>query len=88
MGGLCSWVVTGFIAGLIARAIMPGSQRLGIMSTTLLGMAGSLVGGFLGSLLSRSPWQGMHRSTFLGAIVGALVILFIGEVMAGRRSRR
>jgi len=49
--GLCGWVVFGFFAGLVARAIMPGKQGLGLIATSLLGIAGSFVGGFLASLL-------------------------------------
>ena len=54
MFGLCSWIVVGLIVGAIARALFPGRQPMGWIGTAVLGMAGSLVGGFLSSLL----WHG------------------------------
>ncbi|MCI0569470.1 MAG: GlsB/YeaQ/YmgE family stress response membrane protein [Myxococcaceae bacterium] len=83
--GLCSWVIFGFFAGLLARAIMPGEQRLGLIATTVLGVGGSFVGGFLGALISGRSWQTLQPSGFLGAVLGALALLAIGEIMSGRR---
>ena len=55
------YIVVGFIIGLIARAIMPGTQHLGIIMTTLLGIAGSIVGGFIGRLFSKpEPGSAFH----------------------------
>ncbi|MCL4801016.1 MAG: GlsB/YeaQ/YmgE family stress response membrane protein [Burkholderiales bacterium] len=68
-------IVVGFVVGLIARAIMPGRQVMGIIMTTLLGVGGAVVAGFAGQLL------GIYRmgepAGFVGAIVGAFVLLFI-----------
>ena len=85
--GLCGWVVFGFFAGLVARAIMPGKQGLGLIATSLLGIAGSFVGGFLGSLLRGGNWRLVEPSGFVGAVVGAFVLLLIGSAM-GRNHRR
>ena len=49
------FIVVGFLAGLIARAIMPGKQSMGLGMTTLLGIVGSFVGGFFSSLFSHRP---------------------------------
>jgi uncharacterized membrane protein YeaQ/YmgE (transglycosylase-associated protein family) len=80
--GLCGWLgwlIFGFFAGLVARALMPGDQELGILKTSLLGIAGSFVGGLLGSLLlGRGPW-GAQPSGFVGAVVGAVVLLALGR---------
>ena len=46
--GIIAFLVIGLIAGLIARALMPGNQSMGLLATTLLGIAGSFVGGFVG----------------------------------------
>ena len=47
-------IIVGFIVGLIARAIMPGAQHLGFIMTTVLGIAGSIVGGLIGRLFSKT----------------------------------
>ena len=77
--GICSWIVFGFLAGLIARAIMPGDQKMGFIRTTLLGVGGSFVGGFLGSfLLGHNPMV-LHSSGFIGAVIGAMLLLILGH---------
>jgi uncharacterized membrane protein YeaQ/YmgE (transglycosylase-associated protein family) len=86
--GLCGWVVFGFFAGLVARAIMPGKQGLGLIATSLLGIAGSFVGGFLASLLRGGNWRVVEPSGFVGAVVGAFVLLLLGSAMGGGRGRR
>ena len=72
------FVLTGFVVGLIARAILPGSDRMGITLTTVVGILGSLLGGFLGGLISK-PKEGakFHPAGFLMSIVGAVVLLVI-----------
>lgn len=89
--GLCGWIVFGFFAGLVARAIMPGKQGLGLIATSLLGIAGSFVGGFLASLLRGGNWRAWERgfepSGFVGAVVGAFVLLLLGSAL-GRNHRR
>lgn len=71
-------ILIGFVVGLIARAVMPGAQHLGFFATAILGIVGSLVGGILGSLISR-PKQGswIHPAGFLLSIVGALLVLYL-----------
>ena len=78
--GICGWVVFGFLAGLVARALMPGNQPMGFLKTTLLGVAGSFVGGFLTSLLIHQDPMVIHASGFIGAVVGAFVLLFAGRL--------
>jgi uncharacterized membrane protein YeaQ/YmgE (transglycosylase-associated protein family) len=85
--GLCGWIVFGFFAGLIARAIMPGKQGLGIIATTLLGIGGSFVGGLLGSLLLGGGWRVLRPSGFIGAIIGAVVLLALGEALFKNKRR-
>lgn len=68
-------LVVGFVVGLIARAIMPGNQSMGLILTTVLGIVGSLVGGFLGQAL------GLYNEGspvgLIGSVVGALIVLFV-----------
>lgn len=79
MGNLCGWIILGLVAGLIARAIMPGRQQMGLIATTLLGIGGSFVGGFLSSLLMGGSWRVMHPSGYIGSIIGAVVLLWVAR---------
>jgi uncharacterized membrane protein YeaQ/YmgE (transglycosylase-associated protein family) len=73
--GIISMIIVGFIVGLIARAIMPGEQKLGIIMTVILGIVGALVAGYLGHALGwYAPGQG---AGWIGSIVGAIIVLFI-----------
>ncbi len=72
-------VIVGFIVGLMARAIMPGADHIGFLATSALGIVGSFVGGFLGSLI-RKPAEGQslfHPAGFFLSIIGAIVVLFV-----------
>lgn len=71
------FVVFGIVAGLIARAIMPGKQSMGILMTGALGIAGSFVGGFLGSIFSGHSALEFQTSGILGSILGALLVLAV-----------
>ena len=72
------YIIVGFIIGLISRAIMPGAQHLGFIMTTLLGIAGSIVGGFIGRLFSKpEPGSAFHPAGFIMSIIGAIILLFI-----------
>ncbi len=71
-------VLTGFVIGLVARALLPGSDKLGFIMTTVVGVLGSLVGGFLGGLISK-PQEGakFHPAGFVMSVVGAIVLLVL-----------
>lgn len=85
--GIIAFLVIGLLAGLIARALLPGNQSMGLIATTLLGVAGSFVGGFIGSLF-RSDGRvfDLHPSGLLFSVLGAMLLLFLVG-MAGRRRR-
>jgi len=84
--GLFAIVFIGFIAGLIARAIAPGAQRMGLVGTTLLGIVGSLVGGLVGSIISSDGrWLEFRPSGLLMSVLGALVVLALQGL--GQRAR-
>ena len=72
---LIATIVIGFVVGLLARLLHPGADRLGIIMTTLLGIAGAMLATYGGQFL------GLYRpgqpAGFIGAIVGAFVILFV-----------
>jgi uncharacterized membrane protein YeaQ/YmgE (transglycosylase-associated protein family) len=80
------FIVVGFLSGLIARAIMPGKQAMGLGLTTLLGIVGSFVGGFVTSLFSREPVSLFRPSGIIGSIIGALIVLAIYVGVSHRRN--
>jgi uncharacterized membrane protein YeaQ/YmgE (transglycosylase-associated protein family) len=71
-------IIIGFIVGLIARAVVPGAQHMGFIATTILGILGSVVGGFIGRMFSK-PAEGsaFHPAGLLMSIVGAIVLVII-----------
>lgn len=77
------WIVVGGIAGLIAKALMPGRDPGGCIITILLGIAGALVAGYLGQALNL--YRPGAPVGLIGAVVGAFIILFIYRLIAGRR---
>lgn len=82
---IIGWIVFGLVVGAIARILMPGSQPMGFILTCLLGIAGSFVGGTIGSVLSGgSIWDSVPAG-WIGAVLGALLLLFIYGRMAVRR---
>ncbi len=85
MWSLCTLIVSGFIVGLIARFIMPGNQNLGFIRTTLLGIAGSFVGGFLAALIWGGNWRHPTTTGFIGSVIGAVVLLVLSEMLTSRR---
>ncbi len=81
--GIIGWIVIGGIAGAIAKMLMPGRDPGGCVITILLGIAGALVAGWLGHALGF--FDTGERAGFVAAIVGAIILLFIYRLIAGRR---
>ena len=73
--------LVGFVVGLLARAILPGSQSLGIVLTALLGIAGSFAAGFVGQALGW--YQAGQGAGFIGSVLGAIVLLFVVGKLKG-----
>lgn len=82
--GILLFIVFGFLVGLLARAIMPGTQKMGFISTILLGIAGSFIGGFLVALITSSRVTDLNTSGVIGSVIGALVLLFAMTRFSGR----
>jgi uncharacterized membrane protein YeaQ/YmgE (transglycosylase-associated protein family) len=82
------FVVIGFLSGLLARAIMPGKQAMGLGLTTLLGIVGSFVGGFFSSLVSGHNVSLFRPSGIIGSVLGALVVLGIYMAIGHSRQKR
>jgi uncharacterized membrane protein YeaQ/YmgE (transglycosylase-associated protein family) len=82
-------IVLGLIAGLIARALLPGKQSMGLLMTMLLGLAGSFVGFLIfAELLDIGDDDAFDLGGILGAIIGAMLLLFLYERFAGGTASR
>lgn len=88
--GIIAWVIIGLLAGAIAKALMPGKDPGGCIITILIGVAGGLLGGWLGKVIFGvdSVDGFFNLSTWIAAIVGSLIILLLYRVISGRGSRR
>jgi uncharacterized membrane protein YeaQ/YmgE (transglycosylase-associated protein family) len=86
--GIIGWIILGLLAGAIAKAIMPGKDPGGIVVTMLIGIVGAVLGGFLATQLLGvdAMDEFFDISTWLAAIVGALLLLFIYRLVVGRRA--
>ena len=82
---ILSWILFGLVVGALAKLVMPGDDPGGIIVTILLGIAGALVGGFLGRALGLyEPGEG---AGWIAAFLGALLLLILYRMVAGRRTR-
>ena len=83
--GIIGWIIFGLIVGIVAKLIMPGRDPGGIIVTSLLGIVGALLGGFLGRSL------GWYREGdpvgFVMAVIGSIVLLIIYRLLVGRSVR-
>ena len=70
------FIIVGFFAGLIARAVLPGVDQMGFFATTAVGIVGAVIGGFVGRLFNK-PKEGakFHPAGIIMSIVGAIVVL-------------
>ena len=82
--GIIAWIVVGLIAGLLAKLIIPGDDPGGIIITVLIGIAGAFVGGFVFSLFGGTGLTGFSIWSILVATVGAIILLLIYRLIAGR----
>ncbi len=76
--GIIGWIVLGFLVGVIVKAIVPGGEKLGIILTTVLGIAGAVAGGFIATAIGQSDPidEFFDLSTWIAAIAGGVLVLF------------
>jgi uncharacterized membrane protein YeaQ/YmgE (transglycosylase-associated protein family) len=74
--GIIWTIIVGLIVGAIARWIMPGTQSMGWIMTSVLGIVGSIVGGFVSSLIWKSPDGKFHPAGWILSILGAILVLW------------
>ena len=72
--GILSWIIFGLIAGILAKWIMPGKDGGGFFMTILLGIVGAVVGGWM---FGFGKVDGFNFGSFVVAVIGAIVVLFI-----------
>ncbi|MEP6947059.1 MAG: GlsB/YeaQ/YmgE family stress response membrane protein [Acidobacteriota bacterium] len=90
MVSLLIWLILGFLAGYIAKMILPGADGGGIILTTILGIIGAVVGGYIGTMvgypmISNFNNIGSSIPSFISSIIGAIVVLAIFRLASGRR---
>ena len=89
MISLIIWIILGFLAGYLAKLIMPGPDGGGFILTTILGIVGAVVGGFVGSLIGYpmvSSFDNIGSSipSFIFSVIGAIIVLAIYRLATGR----
>ena len=86
---IIAFIILGALAGAIAKALLPGDDPGGIIVTTIIGVVGALIGGFLaGVLFDADPLEGFFDiTTWLTAIIGAIILLLIYRMVVGRGRR-
>jgi uncharacterized membrane protein YeaQ/YmgE (transglycosylase-associated protein family) len=83
MFGVIGWIIFGLIVGAIAKLLMPGRDPGGIIVTMALGIAGAVLGGYVGRALG---WYGPNDGAgFLMSLVGAVLLLWIYRMVVGKR---
>jgi uncharacterized membrane protein YeaQ/YmgE (transglycosylase-associated protein family) len=75
--GIIGTIIVGFIVGVLARWIYPGAISMGFWLTVALGVGGSLVGGFVSSLIWKTPDGKFHPAGWFLSLIGALILLWV-----------
>lgn len=81
---IIGWLVIGLIVGAIARLITPGEDRMGCFATALLGVVGSIVGGYIAQFFLGQPTSMYWRPGFLVSLFGAVLVLFTARLFRGK----
>ena len=86
--GVIGWILLGIVGGVIAKALLPGNDPGGLIITVLIGIVGALLGGFLARALGLGDPidEFFDVSTWLAAIIGSMILLFIYRAVTGRRT--
>lgn len=79
-----TWIALGLVVGLLAKVIMPGKDPGGLVMTTLLGIAGALVGGWISTKLELGGVRGFNLPSLAIATGGALLLLFANRMLRGK----
>ena len=82
---MIGFVIAGLVIGALARLIKPGKQNLGLLATLLLGLAGSVIGGVIASLLGTGDIFELNFLGFIVAVIAAVLLISVAESLSGRR---
>jgi len=82
---ILSWIVFGLIAGAVAKFLMPGRDPGGCIITIIIGVIGSVLGGYLATLLGFGGISGFDLRSFFIAVLGSIILLLIWRMISGRR---
>lgn len=85
---MIGFIVAGLIIGVLARLVKPGKQNLGVVATLLLGLAGSVVGGLVASILGTGSIFELNVLGFVVAVAAAVALIGVAEGFAGSRRKR
>ncbi|MFC7490281.1 MULTISPECIES: GlsB/YeaQ/YmgE family stress response membrane protein [unclassified Knoellia] len=83
---MIGFIVAGLVIGVLARLIKPGKQRLGLVMTLLLGLAGSVIGGLLANLLGTGDIFELNVLGFIAAVIAAVLLIGVAESLSSRRT--
>lgn len=91
--GVLTWIIFGLLAGAVAQVIMPGNDAggrsfVGVIITIVIGIAGAIIGGFVGTALGFGDVDGFNLSSFIIAVIGAIILLAIWRAISGGGRRR
>jgi uncharacterized membrane protein YeaQ/YmgE (transglycosylase-associated protein family) len=88
--GIIGWIILGLVAGVLAKALLPGDDPGGLIITTILGVVGALLGGFIARAIGFGDPidEFFDISTWLAAIIGAVIVLLVYRMLTGGRRTR
>lgn len=81
---ILGWIIMGFLAGWLARALMPGRQPAGFIVTTVIGIVGAAIGGWIGTQLGWGSLSGFDIRSLGMSVIGAIVLLLALSALRGR----
>jgi uncharacterized membrane protein YeaQ/YmgE (transglycosylase-associated protein family) len=82
---MIGFIIAGLVIGALARLIKPGKQNLGLFATLLLGLAGSVIGGVIASLLGTGNVFELNFLGFIVAVIASVMLIGVAEGLTGRR---
>lgn len=86
---IIAWIVVGAIAGFIASRVVPGDEGYGVIGGLVAGIVGALVGGFIFGAVTNTDWTtGIDIPTIIAAIVGAIIVVYLWNMVAKRGGSR
>ena len=83
--GILTWIVLGLVAGLLAKLVMPGKSGGGLILTTVLGIVGAILGGFIATQMGYGDISGFDLRSLGIAFLGSLLVLVIYGAITGRK---